>query len=140
MREKVDIAKAELPGETDEPTVNEVNVGLFPVLVVALSGNVPERTLLKHARELQKVLEALPGVLAADIGGDRDELLEIRVDAARLESYQISQQDPAERGHPQQSAGRGGGARHRRRTLRRQGARPGQDRPRRPRPPGQGAW
>ena len=93
VREKVDIAKAELPGETDEPTVNEVNVGLFPVLVVALSGNVPERTLLKHARELQKVLEALPGVLAADIGGDRDELLEIRVDAARLESYQISQQD-----------------------------------------------
>ena len=91
VRENVDIAKAELPGETDEPTVNEVNVGLFPVLVVALSGNVPERTLLKHARELQEVLEALPGVLAADIGGDRGELLEIRVDAARLESYQISQ-------------------------------------------------
>ena len=93
VREKVDIAKAELPTETDEPTVNEVNVGLFPVLVIALSGDLPERTLLKYARDLEEALEGLPGVLSADIGGDRDELLEVRLDAVRLESYNISQQE-----------------------------------------------
>ena len=38
VREKVDLAKAELPDETDEPIVEEVNLSLFPVLVVTLAG------------------------------------------------------------------------------------------------------
>ncbi len=93
VREQVDIAKKELPQDTDDPVVNEVNVGLFPVVVVTLSGAVPERTLLTLARELQDKLEGLSGVLAADIAGEREEVLEILVDASRLESYEISQQD-----------------------------------------------
>ena len=44
VREAVDVAKNELPGDTEDPVVNEVNVGLFPVLVVVLAGDVPERT------------------------------------------------------------------------------------------------
>ena len=93
VREQVDIAKKELPQDTDDPVVNEVNVGLFPVVVVTLSGAVPERTLLTLARDLQDKLEGLSGVLAADIAGEREEVLEVLVDAARLESYEISQQD-----------------------------------------------
>jgi len=90
VREAVDIAKNELPGDTEDPVVNEVNVGLFPVMVVVLAGNVPERTLMALARDLKDELEGLPGVLEADIGGNRDELLEIIVDPLKLESYQIS--------------------------------------------------
>ena len=93
VREQVDIAKKELPEDTDDPVVNEVNVGLFPVVVVTLSGAVPERTLLILARDLQDKLEGLSGVLAADIAGEREEVLEVLVDAARLENYEISQQD-----------------------------------------------
>tara|TARA_Y100001934_G_scaffold259443_2_gene330727 strand:+ start:3702 stop:6872 length:3171 start_codon:yes stop_codon:yes gene_type:complete len=89
VREGMDIAKSELPEDTDEPVVNEVNVGLFPVLVVVLSGNVPERTLLKLARNLRDELEGLPGVLEADIAGERDEVLEIVIDPLRLESYSV---------------------------------------------------
>ena len=76
VREAIDLVKPDLPDETDEPTAHEVNVGLFPVLVVTLAGDVPERTLLRLARDLQDELEALPGVLEADIAGERDELLE----------------------------------------------------------------
>jgi len=90
VREGMDIAKSDLPDDTDEPVVNEVNVGLFPVLVVVLSGDVPERTLLKLARNLRDELEGLPGVLEAEIAGDRDEVLEIVVDPLRLESYNVS--------------------------------------------------
>ena len=93
VREQVDIAKKELPADTDDPVVTEVNVGLFPVVVVTLTGAVPERTLLTLARDLQDKLEGLSWVLAADIAGDREEVLEVLVDAARLESYEISQQD-----------------------------------------------
>jgi len=55
-----------------------------------LSGDVPERSLLRLAQKLQDDLESLPGVLEADIAGDRVELLEVVVDPLRLESYRIS--------------------------------------------------
>lgn len=93
VREKVDIAKAELPPDTEEPRVVEINIALFPVLSIALAGPVPERTLLKIARDLQDKIEGLPGVLEADIGGDRDEMLEVVVDPHAMESYNITFQD-----------------------------------------------
>ncbi|MBE7637427.1 AcrB/AcrD/AcrF family protein [Sneathiella sp. P13V-1] len=93
VREKVDIAKNELPDETDDPSVHEVNVGLFPVLVVTLSGEMPIRSLIRIAKDLQDDIEGLPGVLAADIGGDREEVLEVIIDPVKLESYQISNTD-----------------------------------------------
>ncbi|MFP6773701.1 MAG: efflux RND transporter permease subunit [Alphaproteobacteria bacterium] len=93
VRQAIDLVKPDLPGDTEEPTANEVNVGLFPVLVVTLAGDVPERTLLRLARDLQDKLEALPGVLEADIAGERKEMLEVLVDPVRLESYNISQEE-----------------------------------------------
>ena len=90
VREKVDLAKTELPQETDDPTVNEVNFALFPVIVVTLSGDVPLRTLIKLTKDLEDRVEGLPGVLEADIGGDREEVLEVIIDPVKLESYKIS--------------------------------------------------
>lgn len=87
VRERVDTAKPELPDDTDEPSVNEVNLSLFPVLVVTLSGDVPERTLLRLARNLQDDIEALPPVLEANIQGDRDETVELVVDPMLVDSY-----------------------------------------------------
>ncbi len=89
VREKVDRAKSKLPSESDEPTVNEVNVALFPVLSMSLAGAIPERQLLYIVRDLKDEIEALPGVLEVDIGGDREEVLEILVDPLVLETYGI---------------------------------------------------
>ncbi len=91
VRQKVDLARNELPGEADEPIVNEINMSLFPVIVVALSGDVPERTLYRHARRLKDEIESLPSVLEANLSGHREELLEIVIDDMRLESYSITQ-------------------------------------------------
>jgi multidrug efflux pump len=90
VRERVDIAKSELPTDADEPRVEEVNVALFPVLTLALSGSVPERQLVNVARDLSGRIEGLPGVLEADIGGDREELLEVAVDNRVMQTYDIS--------------------------------------------------
>ncbi|GBL05931.1 efflux RND transporter permease subunit [Glaciecola sp. KUL10] len=90
VREKVDLAKAELPPGSDEPRVTEVNVSLFPVLTVVLSGPVPERTLLNIAQRLKLEIESLSGVLEVDIGGDREELLEVLIDPQALETYNLS--------------------------------------------------
>ncbi|RYV03525.1 MFS transporter [Shewanella sp. OPT22] len=89
VREKVDRAKAKLPQGGEEPEVHEVNVALFPILSLSLSGPIPERQLLRMARDLKDEIEALPEVLEVDIGGDREEVLEIIVDPLILETYQI---------------------------------------------------
>ncbi len=86
----MDSARAELPPDTREPRVTEMNVSLFPVLTAALSGQVPERTLLRTARDLRDRIEALPGVLEVDIGGDREEVLEVQIKPEVLESYNVS--------------------------------------------------
>jgi multidrug efflux pump len=90
VRAQVETARGELPQDTKQPTVQEFNTSLFPVLSVALSGQVPERTLLKIARDLRDQLKQIPSVLDADISGERQEMLEIVIDPAKLESYGIT--------------------------------------------------
>lgn len=93
VREKVNRAKADLPEDTKEPIVQEVNFSLFPVLVVILSGDVPERTLLNLARDLKRRIESDPAVLKAEIAGEREELVEVIIDPLRLESYGLKAAD-----------------------------------------------
>lgn len=87
VREKVDAARSKLPGEADEPTVNEINVALFPVLSVGLAGPVSQSELVYVARQLQEEIEGIAEVLEVEIGGDREDLLEIVVDPRALETY-----------------------------------------------------
>jgi len=86
-RNKVQDAKRELPSGVEEPTVNEVNLSEFPVLVVTLSGNIPERTLTAAAKELRDRIEEVPGVLEGTIQGSRDEQVEAIIDPVKLSSY-----------------------------------------------------
>lgn len=89
VREKVDMAKSELPDDTDEPIVQEVNFALFPIITIALSGPVPERALIQLARNLKDRLETIPTVLKADIGGDRERMMEVVVDPVVMETYGV---------------------------------------------------
>ena len=92
VREKVDLAQAKLPGETEEPTVNEVKMSRFdPMLVLNLAGDVPERTLTMIAKDLEEKLEALSGVLEVNLIGTREELMEVVVDPLSMESYGLDQ-------------------------------------------------
>ena len=98
VRAKVDEAKRDLPRDADEPTVQEVNLSLFPVLVVALAGDVPERTLLRIARNAKNAIEQVPGVLSAELRGARDEAVEIVAEPMLMKSYGVSL-DQLDRGH-----------------------------------------
>ena len=92
VREKVDLAQAKLPGETDEPTVHEVKMSRFdPMLVLNLAGDVPERTLTTIAKDLKEKLEAITGVLEVNLVGTREELMEVVVDPLAMESYGLDQ-------------------------------------------------
>ena len=90
VRAKVDQAKHDLPKDADEPSVQEVNLSLYPVLVVTLAGDVPERTMLHLAREAKNAIEQAPGVLKAELRGTRDEAVEITAEPMLMKSYGIS--------------------------------------------------
>ncbi len=90
VRNKVDLARAELPADAEEPEIVEFNTSLFPVLAVVISGDVPERTLFTYARQLQDLIETIPTVLQAQLSGNREELLEIIADPAKVEAYNLN--------------------------------------------------
>src|SRR5690242_9021304 len=90
VRAKVDQAKHDLPKDADEPSVQEVNLSLYPVLVVTLAGDVPERTMLHLARDAKNAIEQAPGVLKAELRGTRDEAVEITAEPMLMKSYGIS--------------------------------------------------
>ncbi len=90
VRDKVDQAQAEFPDGAEAASINEINFSEFPILVVALSGELPERTLIREAKALQDRIEALAPVLEAEITGHRDEMLEVVIDPMRLEAYNVT--------------------------------------------------
>ena len=90
VREKVDSAKADLPQDAEEPDIAEFNVALFPVMSIALSGDVDERILFNAADQLQDLIEAVEEVLEVNINGKRDDLAEVVIDPNKLEAHDLS--------------------------------------------------
>jgi multidrug efflux pump len=93
VRAEVDATRARLPVDANPPIVQEFNSSLFPVITVALSGDVPERTLRRLAQDLSDDIKTIPSVLDASLSGARPEMLEIVIDPAKLESYGITQNE-----------------------------------------------
>ena len=92
-REKVDRVKSDLPSDADEPVVSEVNLSLFPILVVSVSGEVSDFLLKKVSNDLKDKIGSLPNVLEVKIGGEREEQLEIIIDQNKIESYGLNLDD-----------------------------------------------
>ncbi len=90
VRDKVNQAEAEFPDGAEQYSINEINFSEFPILVVSLSGAVPERTLLRVVKDLQDDVEAMAPVLEAGLAGQRDEMVEVLIDPLKLEAYNVT--------------------------------------------------
>ncbi|MEO0937074.1 MAG: efflux RND transporter permease subunit [Pseudomonadota bacterium] len=90
VRDAMDKASAEFPAGWEQYTLDEFNFSEFPIVIVSLSGPVPERTMTRVAKDLQDDLEGLEPVLDAAIVGSRDEMLEVVIDPLRLEAYNVT--------------------------------------------------
>ncbi|MGB2177943.1 MAG: efflux RND transporter permease subunit, partial [Hyphomonas sp.] len=93
VKDKVDLAKRFFPQDAREPVIQEFNASQFPVMVVNLYGEAPVRGLNDIAEKLQDKLERNAGILEARIQGKREDVLEIVIDPAMLETYNISYQE-----------------------------------------------
>lgn len=90
VRDRVTRAESSFPDGADQYTITEINFSEFPILVVSLSGAVPERGLLRVAKDLQAEIESLPPVLEAGLAGHREEMVEVLVDLLKLEAYDVT--------------------------------------------------
>ena len=90
VRKAVDDAKSNLPPNADDPKITEISLSLFPILTAAIYGNMTEKLLILAARDLKDKLEAVDGVLEVEIGGDREEMVEVLIDAGAMESYGLN--------------------------------------------------
>ncbi len=90
VRDKMGRVEASLPAGANTYSINEINFSEFPILIVNLSGPIPERTLVKFAKQLQTRLKGIDSVLEAQLTGARDEMLEVLIDPLRLEAYNVT--------------------------------------------------
>ena len=90
VRDKVDLAKSDLPDDADDPLVNEINISAFPIMYLALTGDLPLALLNEIAEDLEERIETIKGVLDADILGGIEREIQIEVDPDRVAEYRIS--------------------------------------------------
>ncbi|OHB64416.1 MAG: hypothetical protein A2Y76_05535 [Planctomycetes bacterium RBG_13_60_9] len=90
VRDRVDIAKGNLPQEAEEPTIKEINIAEMPIMYVSISGDVSPVQLKAIADELQDQLETVPGVLKVDIVGALEPEIRLEFDPDRLALYNLT--------------------------------------------------
>ncbi len=96
VRDKVGIAKVDLPVDAEEPLINEIDLSEFPIMVVNLAASYPLARLKAVAEDLKDQIESIPAILEVDVIGALEEEVQIDVDLNRLQGYNLSFKDIVE--------------------------------------------
>lgn len=96
VRDKVNRAIPLLPQEVDQPVVEKFDPDSAPVLTLSVSADKPVREITEFAdKTLRRQLESVTGVGQALVLGGRARQVNIWLDAARLEAYNLTVNDVA---------------------------------------------
>lgn len=93
VREKVDIAKPELPLAAEEPQIVEFNFAEFPIMQVNIAGEYDLVRLKRLAEDMQDEIEQIPSVLSVSLAGGLEREVKVDVDLAKLKFYGVSFDD-----------------------------------------------
>ncbi|MFH1881229.1 MAG: efflux RND transporter permease subunit [Planctomycetota bacterium] len=89
VRDRVDLAKGELPMDAEEPVIKEINFAEFPIMLISISGDVSPVQFKEIADALQDTLEAVPGVLKVNVLGALEPEIRLEFNPDRLASYNL---------------------------------------------------
>jgi multidrug efflux pump len=95
VRDKVNSTRSQLPADILDPIVSEINISEFPIMYLNVVGDVGLARLKKIAEDLQDKIEAIPGLLRADVVGGLEPEIQVNVDVYRMNAYQVSFDDIA---------------------------------------------
>ena len=86
VKDVVNGVKKDLPADMNEP-IAKIQTHAFPLVLIALSGDVPTETLLKYAEELKSDLSKFKDLSDLTIRGDADEELDIKLNNEKIKAY-----------------------------------------------------
>ena len=81
--------KRDLPSDMDEP-IAKVAIQEYPLVMVAISGDVSKKRLIDIADELKSKLSTINNLSGIDIRGKSDEEILITIDQKRIDGYGLS--------------------------------------------------
>jgi len=90
VRDRVDMAKGELPRDAEDPVIKEINLAEFPIMLISISGDVSPIQLKEIADDLEDALETVPGVLKVDVLGALEPEIRLEFDPDRLATYNLT--------------------------------------------------
>ena len=93
VREKVDLAKPELPAAANDPQIFEINTSQFPIMQVNIAGPYNQVRLREVAEDIQARFEQIPSVLEAQLSGGLEREVHVDVDLAKLKFYGLAFKD-----------------------------------------------
>jgi multidrug efflux pump subunit AcrB len=90
LKDKVDVIKTDLPSESFDPNVAELNFVDQPIVTIALSAPISDFEFTALANEVETQLESVTGVARVEVNGARDREIAIIVNQSALERYSLS--------------------------------------------------
>ena len=93
VREKVDLARPELPSDAEDPFILEFDMSEAPFMQVNLSGGYGLVRLKELGEELQDRIESIPAILRVGLRGGLERQVKVEIDLARLQYYNVSFDD-----------------------------------------------
>ncbi len=93
VRDKVDVARPNMPDEIEEPVVSEIDFSEFPIMTVNLAANYSLAQLKEVAENLEDDIETIQGVLEVDLVGGLEREVQIDVDLNALQGYNLAFMD-----------------------------------------------
>ena len=90
LRARVADAEAKLPVDAEKPTISQVSVDDRPILSFVLYGDIDQQVLSRLSETIQDELERIAGVNEVELGGLREEVIQILLKPERLLSLGIS--------------------------------------------------
>ena len=93
VRDRVDLAKADLPDDADEPIIKEFNIAERPVMYVNLSGDLSPARMKAIADDMQDKIEAVGEVLDVEMSGALEREIRIEIDADLVAAYGLTISD-----------------------------------------------
>jgi HAE1 family hydrophobic/amphiphilic exporter-1 len=94
VRDKVQVALAELPPDMDPPIVDKVDPDAAPIISVMIAGDLPIAELTAFADDVAKErLQRLDGVGAVKLVGGRERAVRIWLDNERLRAFGVTADD-----------------------------------------------
>ncbi|MEX2632953.1 MAG: efflux RND transporter permease subunit [Balneolales bacterium] len=90
VRERVGLARNDLPTDAEDPIITEIDIDDFPIMTINLAGNYPLSRLTDTAERLQDVFETVSGVREVNLIGGIEREVQVDVNLASLNGHNIS--------------------------------------------------